>query len=85
MFGKPMISSEIGTGTSFINIAGVTGLVVPPSVPIALQQAMRRLWESPEEAAAMGRCAEERYRAHFTADKMVKSYVDLYKTLCINP
>jgi glycosyltransferase involved in cell wall biosynthesis len=85
MYGKPMISSEIGTGTTFVNIAGVTGLVVPPSAPIALQQAMRRLWESPEEAAAMGRCAEERYWAHFTAEKMVKSYVDLYKTLCINP
>lgn len=85
MYGKPMISSEIGTGTSFVNIAGETGLVVPPSAPMALQQAMRRLWESPEEAAAMGRCAEERYWAYFTAEKMVKSYVDLYKTVCISP
>jgi len=85
MYGKPMISSEIGTGTSFVNTAGETGLVVPPSAPMALQQAMRRLWENPEEAARMGRCAEERYWTHFTADKMVKSYVDLYKTICINP
>ena len=29
MYGKPMISSEIGTGTSYINIDGETGLVVP--------------------------------------------------------
>ncbi len=85
MYGKPMISSEIGTGTSFVNIAGETGLVVPPSAPMALHQAMRRLWESPEEAAAMGRCAEERYWAYFTAEKMVKSYTDLYKTICLNP
>ena len=28
MFGKPMISSEIGTGTTFVNIGGETGLVV---------------------------------------------------------
>ena len=60
MFGKPMISSEIGTGTSYINIAGETGLVVPPNAPQALHEAMRQLWEHPEQAAQMGARAEER-------------------------
>ena len=60
MFGKPMISSEIGTGTTFINIANKTGLVVPPSDPAALRQAMQYLWEHPEQAAEMGRRAEKR-------------------------
>ncbi len=78
MYGKPMISSEIGTGTTFINIGGETGLVVPPSDPIALRQAMQYLWEHPEEAAGMGKRAEARYWQHFTAERMVKSYVDLY-------
>jgi len=78
MYGKPMISSEIGTGTTFINIGDETGLVVPPSDPVALRQAMSYLWEHPEEAARMGRRAEERYWKHFTAEQMVKSYVDLY-------
>ncbi|MDH0339081.1 glycosyltransferase family 4 protein [Metapseudomonas otitidis] len=81
MFGKPMISSEIGTGTTFINIGNETGLVVPPSDPIALRQAMQYLWEHPEQATEMGRRAEERYWNHFTADQMVRSYVDLYKEL----
>lgn len=81
MYGKPMISSEIGTGTTFINIAGETGLVVPPSDPAALRQAMRYLWEHPDEAAAMGRRAEERYWQLFTAEQMVKSYVELYREL----
>lgn len=81
MFGKPMISSEIGTGTTFINIGGETGLVVPPSDPVALRQAMRYLWEHPEEAALMGRRAKERYSEYFTADQMVQSYVALYNTL----
>lgn len=81
MYGKPMISSEIGTGTTFINIGDETGLVVPPSDPLALRQAMRYLWEHPEEAADMGKRAEERYWKHFTAEKMVKSYVDLYGEL----
>ena len=81
MYGKPMISSEIGTGTTFINIADETGLVVPPSDPIAMRQAMRYLWEHPEQAAEMGRRAEERYWRYFTADQMVRSYVDLYDDL----
>lgn len=81
MYGKPMISCEIGTGTTFINIADETGLVVPPSDPAALRRAMRYLWEHPAEALEMGRRAENRYRTHFTADKMVQSYVDLYHDL----
>ncbi len=81
MYGKPMVSSEIGTGTTFINIADETGLVVPPSDPLALRQAMRYLWEHPEQAAEMGRRAEARYWKHFTADQMVRSYVDLYGDL----
>jgi len=81
MYGKPMISSEIGTGTTYINIANETGLVVPPSDSAALRQAMSYLWEHPVEAATMGQRAEQRYWQHFTADKMAKSYAALYKDL----
>jgi len=81
MYGKPMISSEIGTGTTFINIENETGLVVPPSDPLALRQALRYLWEHPEIAAEMGKRAEDRYWNYFTADKMVEEYVKLYREL----
>jgi glycosyltransferase involved in cell wall biosynthesis len=78
MYGKPMISSEIGTGTSYINIDGDTGLVVPPSDPAAFGNAMRTLWEDPALAAAMGQRAGERYRALFTNEKMAADYAELY-------
>lgn len=81
MYGKPMISSEIGTGTTFINIGDETGLVVPPGDPLALRQAMKYLWEHPNEAAQMGKRAEERYWTHFTADEMSKAYVRMYREL----
>jgi O-antigen biosynthesis rhamnosyltransferase len=81
MYGKPMISSEISTGTSYINVSGDTGLVVPPSDPAAFREAMRFLWDNPNAAAEMGRRAEQRYWDIFTADRMVASYVDLYKEL----
>ena len=81
MYGKPMISSEIGTGTSFINIDQETGLVVKPSDPIAFRGAMQYLWENPLVAEKMGVEAAKRYLALFTADKMATSYTELYKSL----
>jgi glycosyltransferase involved in cell wall biosynthesis len=81
MFGKPMISSEIGTGTTYVNVAGETGLVVPPNDPLAFRHAMHYLLEHPAEAAQMGMKAQERYIELFTAEKMSKSYVRLYHQL----
>ncbi len=81
MYGKPMISSEIGTGTTYINIDGETGLVVPPSDPKAFGEAMRTLWDNPALAAAMGKRAEERYWELFTSEQMAKSYPALYHEL----
>lgn len=48
-----------------------------------MRQAMRYLWEHPEQAAAMGRRAEARYWEHFTADQMVGEYVKLYRELAV--
>ena len=81
MYGKPMISSEIGTGTSFINSHGETGIVVPPSNPQAFREAMRTLWDNPQQAAVMGIKAEARYRQLFTAEEMGRQWAHLYEEL----
>lgn len=81
MYGKPMISSEIGTGTTYINIDGETGLVVPPSDPQALRAAMRTLWDNPDQARAMGQRATRRFEELFTSERMATSYAQLYQEL----
>jgi glycosyltransferase involved in cell wall biosynthesis len=81
MFGKPMISSEIGTGTTYINIDGDTGLVVPPDDSPAFGAAMRTLWENPALAEAMGKRAALRYEELFTAERMAANYAALYREL----
>lgn len=81
MYGKPLISSEIGTGSSYVNIDGVTGIVVPPNDPVALRDAMHRLDQDSTLATEMGRRARERFETLFTAEQMGRSYVDLYKTV----
>jgi len=81
MFGKPLISCAINTGTSFINLHGSTGLVVPANDPRALAHALQSLWDYPDMAARMGRAARERYSSTFTADRMAASYADVYHAL----
>lgn len=81
MYGKPMISSEIGTGTSFINAHDQTGLVVPPGNSALLRAAMDMLWDNQERAVTMGAQAQARYWELFTASRMTQSYADLYAEL----
>jgi rhamnosyl/mannosyltransferase len=81
MNSKPMISSEIGTGTTYINIHGETGLVVPPTDVDSLAAAMSQLWNDEDKARQMGENAYQRYLALFTADKMASQYAELYRNL----
>ncbi|MCO5786559.1 glycosyl transferase family 1 [Pseudomonas sp. G11-1] len=85
MFGKPMISSEIGTGTTYINIHGETGLVVPPSDAAALRVAMRRLWSDHALSIRMGQAAAQRYQRLFTAGRMGQSFSTIYQRLVSSP
>lgn len=81
MYGKPLISCEIGTGTTYINLHRETGLVVPPDAPDELSCAMNWLMENPEIASAMGRNARSRYQRLFRASDMAEKYHLLYKEI----
>jgi rhamnosyl/mannosyltransferase len=74
-----MISCDIGSGTTYINIDGETGLVAPPDDAQALRAAMRTLWEQPEMAREMGVRAAQRFQDVFTADRMAAGYTALYR------
>jgi O-antigen biosynthesis rhamnosyltransferase len=81
MYGKPMVCCDLKTGTTYINQHQQTGLVVPPADPQALRRALDLLWSDSEAALMMGRAAAKRFQSHFTADRMVTAYMDLYKKL----
>lgn len=78
MYAKPMISCEIGTGTSYVNVAEQTGLVVPPADATALAGAMATLWNDSALVARMGQAARQRFDTLFSAGRMVESYARLY-------
>lgn len=79
--GRAMISCEIGTGTSFVNLDGETGLVVPPEDVSALGAAMRTLAAAPDRAVAFGRGARARFENMFRAEDMAGAYLELYRRL----
>lgn len=81
MFGKPMISCEIGTGTSYVNQDQETGLVVNANDPLAFRHAMQTMIANPDRADRMGQKAAARYESLFTAQRMAQRYQDLYQRL----
>ena len=83
-FGNPLISCEIGTGTSFVNIHDETGLVVKPGCPKDLRDAMLKLLNNKELATKMGKNAKKRAKKLFSADKQSKSYLKIYSEILEN-
>ncbi len=81
MYGKAMISSEIGTGTSYVNLHEQTGLTVAPENPQALLKAMEYLWNNPKRTEEMGVAASKRFEEIFTAERMSSEYAKLYQSL----
>ena len=81
IMGKPMISCEIGTGTSFINLDGETGIVIPPESEEKLAEAMQLLLKDAALAARMGGVARKRYEENFSGIVLGERYAKLFKEL----
>lgn len=77
--GKALISCEIGTGTTYINRDGETGIAIPPADADALSEAMQTLWNDPDLSRRMGEAARARAYRLFLADDMVQAYHAIYE------
>jgi glycosyltransferase involved in cell wall biosynthesis len=78
--GLPVVCTELGTGTSYVNRDGVTGFVVPPNDVDALCDALHRLIGDPDLRAKMGTAAQAR-SSEFDVDVMVGRVLELYKEM----
>ncbi len=76
--GRPVVSTELSTGTSWVNRHGDTGLVVPPRDPRALAAALRLLLADQDLRARMGARARLRATQEFDADRMVTRVLEVY-------
>ena len=69
--GLPCVTTEVGSGTSWVVQDGITGLVVPPRDPWALAEAIRSLLDDPRRREAMGQAARARVEVEFTVERMI--------------
>jgi glycosyltransferase involved in cell wall biosynthesis len=83
--GLPAVTTELGTGTSFVNQDGVTGLVVPANAPRELAAALERLGGDPDLRRRFGEAARTRAAAEFDISVMVQRVLALYSGLLARP
>jgi glycosyltransferase involved in cell wall biosynthesis len=76
--GKPVIAAAAG-GPLEIVLGGSTGLLFKPGDPASLAAAMQKLIDDAKARAAMGCKGRERFKQHFTADRMGMQTLDVYE------
>jgi rhamnosyl/mannosyltransferase len=81
--GLPCITTELGTGTSWIVQDGVTGLVVLPEDPGALAQAIERMKDA-SRRQQMREAGRARVEALFTQERMINQVMQVYKDALSN-
>jgi len=82
--GLPIVATDI-PGNRLLIESGKHGVLVPPAAPEALASAIRRLLDSPGEAARMGEAARDRATAEFSLDGCVTRHMDLFERLVTEP
>lgn len=81
---KPVVCCELGTGVSYVNQHGVTGLVVPPRDPEALAEALNRLLDNDALRQKMGEAGHARAKGEFTLDRMWRETLAVYREVTGN-
>jgi rhamnosyl/mannosyltransferase len=82
--GKPVISTDLGTGTGWVNQHRETGLVVPPGDAEALREALAELVGDPARRLALGAAGARRAKAVFAVDGMASAVLSLYRSILGN-
>ena len=83
--GLPLVSTEIGTGTSYVNLHEKTGLVVPPADPEALGAALGRLLDNTELRLQYAAASRQRARNEFSQGRMVQGVLSVYEEMLGHP
>ncbi len=79
IYGKPAISTELKTGTSFVNRHQVSGLVIPPANPEAIKQAMQLLLSDEILYQRLREGTQTHYQQYFKANFMRDKHIQLYQ------
>ena len=79
--GRPCVSTDLGTGVSWVNQDEHTGLIVKPGDVDHLRQALVRLLGDPDLRVRLGAGARARVLSQFTAERMCSATRTLYQEI----
>jgi rhamnosyl/mannosyltransferase len=77
--GLPCVTTELGTGASYVVQHERTGLVAPPRNPAALHAALQRLLGDPALRRQMGAAGRARVLAEFTPQQLLQRVQAVYE------
>jgi glycosyltransferase involved in cell wall biosynthesis len=78
---RPVVSTEIGTATSFVNRDGETGIIVPPRDEKALTSALKAILDDPILKRRLGEDARRRVVKYFDYRVIAGKFLDLYNKI----
>lgn len=78
--GVPVIGSRMGGIPELISDDSV-GVLVDPSSPEQLREAIVRLASDPDASASMGRAARRRIAQEFSAERHLQTLIEIYRDL----
>jgi rhamnosyl/mannosyltransferase len=79
--GKPVISTDVPSGVSWVNQDGRTGLVVRAGDAVALGAAMARLAVDSDLRARLGAAGRARVEAEFTLERLRERLREFYEEM----
>jgi glycosyltransferase involved in cell wall biosynthesis len=82
---KPVISTDLPTGVSWVNQHGKTGYIVPPGNVEELAKSIRCLIANRRLREEMGEAGRMRVEQHFTAEKMAAAMLEVYQEVLREP
>jgi glycosyltransferase involved in cell wall biosynthesis len=81
LFKKPVVSTELGTGTSYVNLDGKTGMVVKPKNVEALHQALLLFSKNDDLLKQYGENGHKRMVDLFSPEVAGEKYYQVYQNL----
>ncbi len=76
--GKPVVSTELSTGTSWVNQHRKTGIIVPPADHEALAASINELMSDPGLREKYGRAGRMRAGRHFSSEQIIDKVLQIY-------